>query len=86
MARHLEQIAKEYVEGGWAHCPRCKSDQIEGRAFDFEGNEVSQRVVCMDCGLEWSDIYRLTNISLESRFIDIENWTLREAGDDSGAV
>ena len=79
MARDLEQVAKEYIEEGWAHCPRCKSDQIEGHDFDFEGNFVYQNVTCNACGLEWTDQYLLSFIDIDGRFVNSDD-TLKEVG------
>ena len=81
MGRSIEQVAKEYIEDGWAHCPRCKSSQIEAGSFDFEGNFVYQKVTCYDCGLFWIDQYLLSFIDIDGRFLN-EDGTLKEAEDD----
>ena len=44
-------------------CPCCKSQDIEGGAFDFEGDHVYQDIKCNRCGRTWTDEYTLTGIT-----------------------
>jgi len=51
-----------YVNGGYCKCPYCKSEDIEGKHMDVDGNLAWQPVVCNNCDTEWRDIYTLTGI------------------------
>ncbi len=47
------------------HCPYCGSQDIVGRARDYEGNYVYQGIKCQVCGRTWTDEYTLTGITEE---------------------
>jgi transposase-like protein len=62
-AREAEKEAKRqaaYVQNGGVKCPFCGSTNIEGHSVDIDQGAASQAINCLDCGKEWSDIYRLT--------------------------
>ena len=59
MSLASEKDLKEYVERGGIRCPFCSSDQIEGGSFDYEGAQVWQKISCLSCGEEWTDVYEL---------------------------
>lgn len=48
---------KEYVDANGTICPYCKSKEISGDEFDFDG--MCREVTCFDCGETWNDIYKL---------------------------
>mgnify|MGYP001419004486 CR=1 FL=1 len=58
--------AREYVKEGYAHCPICGSDEIEGGSVEIDGKICWQSVHCIDCMAEWDDIYELTFIEIRS--------------------
>lgn len=39
-------------------CPFCGSEDIEVKLFEGGGDEVWQRVSCIDCGGRWTDVYQ----------------------------
>jgi len=53
---------EEYIKSGYAKCPFCKSDQIEGGAIDVDGPEAWQKVTCIDCEKVWNDVYKLVDV------------------------
>ena len=57
---------KAYIKDGWAHCPVCKSEQIEGGHIEVIGNEAYQEVRCLEpnCDHAWNDIYTLNSVEL----------------------
>ena len=61
MKRLTRRQAAAYVKDGWAHCPYCKSENIEGGSVDIEGNEAFQEVTCNDCESVWQDVFTLTD-------------------------
>ncbi len=44
-------------------CPYCKSQEIEGGAFDVEADHVYQDIKCIGCGRTWTDEYTLSGIT-----------------------
>ena len=61
--RELTQEQKdEYVKNGYGRCPYCKSDGIEGGFISVDGNEVWQKVTCLDCDKVWNDLYKLYDV------------------------
>ena len=62
MSLPSEKDVKEYVEKGGTRCPFCSSDQIEGSSFDCEGAQVWQKVSCLSCREEWTDVYELERV------------------------
>lgn len=81
----LEKISswkRRYLKDEGSLCPICRSGQIEGGSFDFEGNSVSQRVCCLECDNEWVDIYILSDVTLLSA-IDPKDPSADRAGEPS---
>jgi len=59
----LTQEQKDaYIKNGYAKCPFCKSDSIEGGSIDVDGNETWQKVRCLDCDRVWNDLYKLYDV------------------------
>ena len=54
----------KYLARGGCRCPFCGSHDIQGDSFDYEGDEVSQRILCLNpkCGKSWVDVYRLMDV------------------------
>ena len=52
-----EKLKASYLKDP-AHCPYCKSNNLDVRIFDGE----TQEVVCLDCEQYWLDIYTLTDV------------------------
>ena len=50
-----------YVEKKGVRCPddNCGSVNIEGGPVEIDASVAIQECVCSDCGLQWSDVYRL---------------------------
>jgi transposase-like protein len=53
---------KAYIEGESAHCPLCKSDDIEGDHMEVDSTGAWQEVKCNACGATWQDVYKLIDI------------------------
>lgn len=64
MAELTKAQRKNYVENGYSHCPKCKSSNIEAGSLEVSDNQVWQDVKCLDCGLEYNDIYTLTSVEV----------------------
>jgi len=62
MSELTDKQKKEYIEGGYNHCPFCSSDNIESSYVEKDDNWVKCEVCCPDCGKVWSDIYTLADI------------------------
>ena len=41
-------------------CHFCDSGQIEGGNVDINGRQASQRVWCLACDREWTEVYSFT--------------------------
>jgi hypothetical protein len=51
---------EEYGAAGGGVCPFCRGEQIlADSAPETDGVECRQTVRCLDCGEEWTDVYRL---------------------------
>lgn len=57
---------KHYINGNTNGCPICDSGSIEGGSIDVSGLNAYQAVYCLDCGAEWTDIYRMTSVEIDS--------------------
>ena len=55
---------RHYMNNNGSICPFCDSHNIEGGPFEADGTTVWQNVICNNCGAEWTDIYRLTNVEI----------------------
>ena len=46
------------------HCPHCGTLNIEAQSgTEINDNDaIAQRVICLDCGRSWQDIYTLTAV------------------------
>jgi hypothetical protein len=51
---------KKYVKKGGCICPGCGSDAIESRDSNADGDTVLVDTACGDCGLAWTDVYKLS--------------------------
>jgi hypothetical protein len=54
--------AKRYIRQGGVACPFCKSEQLEGGPFDCNTGQAFQEMLCLECGRDWLDVYRLSAI------------------------
>ena len=50
----------KYAKGKENTCPKCGSDQVEGRSIDVQGEQCFQPVMCLSCEAQWDDVYQLT--------------------------
>ena len=55
-------VAEQYVQAGGGFCPNCRSEQIEGDSVDFDGPHCTQRMRCLECHADWTDVYVLSDI------------------------
>ena len=55
--------AKEYLEQRGLACPFCGSRDIEGGSMDFEAGEIAQRISCLACNEQWTDVYQLVAVA-----------------------
>jgi len=62
-----KQHVIDYIQSDGSYCPYCKSSNIEGMEFEYEG--TYRRVICLECGEQWKDIYKLVGISTEDEEI-----------------
>lgn len=55
-----------YVSGRSYHClnPKCDSQNIEGGDIDVGCTMMWQNITCLDCGLEWDDIYEMAKVEV----------------------
>lgn len=51
-----------YLEHKGVKCPKCHSDDIEGRETIVEAGEAHQGVSCHECGYRWEDVYQLVDV------------------------
>lgn len=58
--QYIQGYVQDYIQQGGGFCPTCRSEQIEGDSVDFDGPNCIQRMRCLDCDAEWSDIYVLS--------------------------
>ena len=61
MKRVTAKKIDKYIKHG-SCCPACSSDSINGGSLEVDGTIVMQNLDCVDCGLMWTDIYRLETI------------------------
>ena len=57
-----EEARQQYVQDGGVHCPYCGSADIEGSSLEVDGGSTIQKIYCLDCDREWTDVYQLTGI------------------------
>ena len=50
---------KQYRKSDEAVCPFCRSTELEWHSIDFDGKYAKQEVKCLDCEMEWYDVYKL---------------------------
>ena len=55
----------------YAHCPFCKSKNIEGHGIKVDEDDGDcawqEVVVCLDCDKRWNDIYKLVDVEEAER-------------------
>lgn len=49
-----------------SHCPICDSTDISGGSMEPGGNVIYQSVNCGNCDAEWTDIYYLRAVEIDS--------------------
>ena len=76
--REYSQIPPLDTEGEWlkskeryyldhsACCPICNSSSIDGGNLEVDGTSVWQPVTCSECHAEWTDIYHLKSVEIDS--------------------
>jgi hypothetical protein len=56
--------AKKYLEQRGLACPFCGSRDIEAGSMDFdEAGEITQRISCLKCNEQWTDVYKLAAVA-----------------------
>jgi len=64
--KQLAETKKKYLKSKGTICPYCGSKEIEGTgSLDYDGDYVSNGVVCLSCDKGWGDIYLLGDIVLD---------------------
>lgn len=48
-----------------SHCPRCYGSAYTGESLDVDNGCVYQNCSCSDCGLEWTDEYKLSGFTYQ---------------------
>jgi len=51
-----------YINGGGARCLICNSMDLEGGQYNGDDNFITQKIVCLECGSSWQDVYVLTDV------------------------
>jgi len=61
-----EKEKKDYVDHGYAGCPKCKdTEHIDATAlFESDCNQAWHRYTCTKCGCTFEDIYTLTDVEI----------------------
>jgi formate dehydrogenase maturation protein FdhE len=49
---------KEFLDTAASRCPFCRSTDICGEEFDFEGG--ARKVVCNTCAKMWREVWQIT--------------------------
>lgn len=62
-------------------CPFCSSTNFVGEQLERTGNEVHQSITCDDCGRNWLDIYKLSDVE-EGEQLCMECDGIVRVGDD----
>jgi transposase-like protein len=55
-------MVREYIASGGAHCPYCKSAEIESDHVEVDGDSAWARVSCQTCDREWQDSFVLSAV------------------------
>ena len=55
---------EKYLESGGAFCPHCGGENLESAPMEFDGYVAYVPSSCDDCGTEWTDTYRLTEVEV----------------------
>ena len=58
----IDQRKHEYVVRGGDKCFFCGAADLEGARFEKDAHLVRQRVVCLACGAEWTDVWGLVEV------------------------
>ena len=58
----------DYLNSRGARCPYCKSEAIQGREPQADGDVVTIVINCDTCEQKWADCYRLMDVFEESWF------------------
>jgi hypothetical protein len=54
-----------YAEDNGEHCPKCKSLKVESTSeLDHCAHKIYQNCRCIDCGVEFTDIYTLSGMEV----------------------
>jgi C4-type Zn-finger protein len=56
-------------------CPICKSSELEGQGYDYDGDQVWQTIVCQNpnCRAAWRDVFTLTFIEdIDTRIVHVD--------------
>jgi transposase-like protein len=61
----IKQKERQYLKNS-TQCPICESGNMEGGSIDVNGTSAMQSILCLDCDAEWTDIYYLKAIEIES--------------------
>jgi hypothetical protein len=64
-AEWIKSRERQYLKNS-VQCPICESSNIEGGSMDINGTTAEQSISCADCDAEWTDIYYLRNVEIDS--------------------
>lgn len=65
MGKLTPEARQRYIESGGVSCPFCGTYNIEAEEVDYFDDCIEQNVSCLDCGEQWLDIYKITDILYE---------------------
>jgi transposase-like protein len=61
-----QERVSNYVARGGVRCPFCDSEDVGGGFISIEPGVATQLVNCSSCDKEWTDIYKLHDIQVQS--------------------
>jgi hypothetical protein len=58
-------VYERYARGNHSRCPCCGSGDFEGTGeMDYDGDWVTNELVCRNCDAEWRDVFTLSDIDV----------------------
>lgn len=46
-------------------CPNCKTDEIDYGDISIDGNQASQKCMCIGCDTVWHEVFQFSHIEIE---------------------
>lgn len=58
-----KKMKDAYIKTGGTMCPFCGKDTLEGDAVEIDAGFATQNITCLSCEGEWTDHYRLYDMT-----------------------